>query len=135
MSIQSVRRALEVALNGISPSLATAFDNVAFTPTPGTAYQRVNLLPANPENPSIGAGLHREIGVMQVTLCYPINAGAAAAEARAELVRATFTRGASFTSGGVTVRVTGTPAIARGFVDADRYCVPVSIPYHCNVFA
>lgn len=135
MSIKSLRAALEVALNSISPTLATAFENVPFTPTTGTAYQRVNLLRGTPENPSIGAGLAREIGVLQVTLCYPIGAGPQPAEDRAELMRATFERGASFTAGSVTVHITGTPTVGPAYVEADRYCVPVSIRYHANVFS
>lgn len=134
MSIRALRAALEVALNSIAPALSTAFENVPFTPTAGTAYQRVNLLRASPENPGIGAGMHRDIGVMQVTLCYPIGPGPQAAESRAEAIRTAFARGASFTSGAVTVHITTTPAIGPAYVEADRYCVPVSIRYHSNQF-
>jgi len=134
MSVRALRAALEVALNSIAPTLATAFENVPFTPTNGTPYQRVNLLRATPENPSIGAGMHRDIGVMQVTLCYPIGPGPQAAEARAEAIRAAFIRGASFTSGAATVHITTTPTIGPAYVEADRYCLPVSIRYHSNSF-
>lgn len=134
MSIRSLRAALEVALNSISPALATQFENVPMTPAAGTPYQRVNLLRATPENPAIGAGMHRDIGVMQVTLCYPIGAGPQAAETRAEAIRTAFARGASFTSGAVTVHITTTPNIGPAYVEADRYCVPVSIRYHSNQF-
>lgn len=134
MSIRALRAALEVALNSISPSLATQFENVPFTPTAGTAYQRVNLLRAPPENPAIGAGMHRDIGVMQVTLCYPIGPGPQNAETRAESIRTAFSRGASFTSGAVTVHITNTPTVGPAYIETDRYCVPVSIRYHANVF-
>lgn len=134
MSIRSLRAALEVALNSISPALVTAFENVPFTPTQGTPYQRVNLLRATPENPAIGSGMHRDIGVMQVTLCYPMGPGPQAAETRAEAIRTAFARGASLTSGAVTVHITTTPTIGPAYVEADRYCVPVSIRYHANVF-
>ena len=135
MSIRNLRAALEVALNSISPSLATAFENVPFTPEQGTAYQRVNLLRAEPENPSIGASLTRSIGILQVTLCYPLGNGPQPAEDRAQAIVDAFARGASFTRGGVTVRITTTPTVGPAYVEADRYCVPVSIRYHCNEFA
>lgn len=134
MTTSAIRAALSVALNSISPTLSCAWENVAFTPVNGTPHQRINMLRAAPENPSIGAGMHREVGIMQVTLCYPLGAGPQPAEARAELIRAAFSRGASFTSGAATVHITTTPAVAAGYIEADRYCVPVSIRFHANLF-
>jgi len=134
MSIRSIRAALEVALNAVSPSLSTQFENVPFTPVQGTAYQRVNLLRGTSENPALGASMSREVGILQVTLCYPLGAGPQAAEDRAELLRSTFARGASFTAGGVTVHITGTTSVGPAYVEADRYCIPVSVRYHANVF-
>jgi hypothetical protein len=135
VSLSKIRAALEVGLNGMSPALSTAFENVAFTPTPGTPYQRVNLLPAQPENPSVGAELRREIGVMQVTLCYPFNAGTQAVYARAEAIQARFSRGSTWIKDGVTVIVDITPTIGPAAVDGDRFTVPVSVPYFSNIFS
>ncbi|MGA0608830.1 phage tail terminator-like protein [Caldimonas sp. KR1-144] len=135
MSILKIRAALEVGLNSITPALPTAWQNMDFTPPASGGYQRVALLPAQPENPSIGASLHREVGILQVTLIYPQNAGPSAAEARAEAIRAQFRRGSSWIKDGVTVIVDGTPAIAAGRNEDGRFVVPVSIPYHANVFS
>lgn len=134
MSVVSIRAALETALNGMSPSLATAWESVAYTPTAGTAYQRVWLLPARPVNNEISAS-HREQGILQVTLCYPLNTGPAAAAARAELLRDTFTRGATFTSGGIKTTVSDVPEVLPAYVEGDRYCLPVRIRWFAHITA
>lgn len=134
MSALKVRNALETALNGMSPALATAWENHAYTPVAGTPYQRVTVLLAEPVNAEIGrSGLYMEQGFMQVDLAYPLNAGANAATTRAELIRTTFYRGASFTASGVTVTVERTPEIMPGRVDEDRFVVPVRIRFYAHV--
>lgn len=135
MSEVAIRAAFEQRLNAMSPSLSTAFENVPFSPASGTPYQRLTLLAADPENPSIGASLHRAIGIFQVSLFYPLNAGPAAAWARAELTRTTFPRALSMSGGGVTVHITNTPAIRLGTPEPDRYSVLVRIPYHASIFS
>lgn len=134
MSAVSCRAALEFALNAISPALSSAWENDAFTPVTGTPFQRVNLLLARPINEEDGAR-HIEHGFMQVTLCYPQNAGPSAAATRAELIRDTFYRGAGFTSGSVTVRIDATPEIMPGYIDAAiaRYCVPVRVRFFAPI--
>lgn len=134
MSAKAIRAALESQLNAMTPALTTVWENSTVTPTSGTPYQRTNLLRANPDNPTIGATHYRELGVFQVSLHYPLNAGPSPAETRAELVRTQFKRGTTLTSGGITVTIDGTPTIASGFVDGDRWVVPVSIPYWANIF-
>lgn len=132
--VTAIRAALETALDGISPALATAWQNMPFEPTQGTPYQRVHLLLAEPDNPEIGT-LTRDQGFLQVTLCYPLSEGPAAAEARAELIRATFKRGNSFTSGGVTTTISHTPEIAPAANEDDRHCLPVRIRFFANYVA
>lgn len=132
--IVNIRAALETALAAMSPTLTPAYENVAFTPSAGVPYQRVNLLAARPDNREISAD-YVEQGLFQVTLCYPTGAGPAAAATRAELLRATFRRGATFISGGVVVLVTDTPEVMPAYVDADRYCVPVIIRWMAQVTA
>lgn len=132
MSAVKIRAALEVALNAMSPALSTAWENAAFVPVPGTPYQQVNVLFASPDNIEFGR-THRESGFMQVKLMYPLQVGTSAAAARAELIRSTFYRGASFTSSGVTVVVERTPEISPGSVDGDRYAIPVKVRFFANI--
>lgn len=132
MSALLVRAALEVALAAMTPTLATAYENAPYTPVVGTPFQRVTMLFATPDNPEFGS-LYTEQGFLQVDLSYPLNAGPGDASARAELIRSTFTRGATFIASAVKVHVTRTPEIMPGRVEADRYVVPVRIPFHAHI--
>jgi len=134
MSTVSIRAALETKLATMAPALATAYENIAYTPIAGTAYQAPYLMPAEPDNPTMGDDFHREQGVFQISLFYPIQAGPGAAEARAELIKTAFARGQSMTAGGVTVRISKTPYIGQGRVDGDRWMVPVKIQYFADIF-
>ena len=131
MSAVLIRQALEVGLAGMT-ALQTAYENAKFTPVSGVPYQRVTLLLAQPANPEIGSS-YTEQGFMQVDLCYPLDNGSRAAAARAGLIRTTFYRGAPFTASGVTVTISKTPEIMPGRVEADRWVVPVRIPFHSHI--
>ena len=130
MAINLVRQALEVALNQLTPALPTQWENVAgFTlPPDGAPYQRAWLLPADPINPEINAN-HIEHGLFQINLYYKLGIGSRDPMERAELIRQHFLRGATFTRNGISVTVTATPRIAPAIQDADRYVVPVRVPY------
>lgn len=141
MSRPVIRKLLETRLNAISPALATAFENVAFTVVQKTPYQRVYLMFAEPEHPTMGGlpgsgtQLTRENGILQSTLYYPENAGAAALEARVELIRAQFYRGLVLTQGTVRVMVDKTPYTGRAFNEGGFFVVPVSIGFIADVYS
>ena len=135
MSIASVRTSLEAKLNAMTPSLAIAWQNVGYTPVTGTPYQACFLLPAIPSNPTLGDGFYREQGIFQVSLFYPLLAGAQAAEARAQLIRTTFKRGTVMISGSVSVLVDTTPEIGQGRANDDRWHVPVKIRWSAGIIA
>lgn len=134
MSDQNIRKAFEKRLALMSPALSTQYENVNFTPVTGTPYQSVYLLPAQPENESLGDGYYREVGLFQITLRYPMNAGPAAAEARAQAIIQHFKRATSMTEGGQSVLVIRTPQKSPAFREGDRYCIPISIYYRSEVF-
>ena len=135
MSIASVRTALEAKLNAMSPAIATAWQNVGYTPVTGTPYQACFVMPATPSNPTVGDGFYREQGIFQISLFYPLLAGAQAVEARAQLIRTTFKRGTAMTSGSVSVLVDTTPEIGQGRADDDRWHVSVKIRYSAGIIA
>ena len=126
-----VRIALETALYSLSPSFATAWENVSYRPTPGVPYQQAYLLFAKPDNPIFSSG-HRELGFMLVRLIYPLSTGLFDAMTRAELLRSAFYKGASFTSGDAIVYVERTPEILSGRVEGSRYVIPVKIRFFAN---
>ena len=132
MSIASVRAALETKLAGMTPALATAYENAPYTPVSGTPYQACYLLPVT-ENPTMGDDYYRVAGIFQVTLFYPLQTGPAAAAARAELIRTAFKRGTSMVSGSVTVITDKTPDIGQGRVDGDRWALPVKIRWFAGI--
>lgn len=146
MSIVSIRAALEAAVMAITPAIDTVFEGGAFKLAAGSPYQgayksvagqeyqKLQMLPADPDGRETGPN-RQERGVFQVSLFYPLLKGPGPATSRAELIRATFGRGTSLTSGGVTAHVLDWPAIAPGYEDGDRWVVPVSIPYRAQVTA
>lgn len=133
MSDKIVQTLLETALRDNLAAMDTAYENVAFKPTPGAPYQRVEHLRANPENPEMTGNFKRLLGIMQVTLMYPQSKGAGAAMDRAALTAAYFRKGRQITGSGVTVTVGGAPHVMAGAVDGDRWSVPVRIPYFANI--
>lgn len=133
MSLAAVRQALETQLATITPALATAFENVSYTPVAGVPYQQVTLLPAQPANIEMGAG-YTEQGIFQVNLFYPINGGPKDAQARAEAIRAAFPIGASFVAGGITTNIIATPEIGPARPDADRFMIPVKVRFQAQIY-
>ena len=134
MSALLIRAALEVAIAAMTPPLSIAYENAPFTPVAGTAYQRATLLLNEPANDEIGRpGMYRQDGIYQLDLAYPLNGGPGAATTRAELIRSTFYRGASFTASGATVHIERTPEIAPGRVEADRFIIPVRVRFYAHI--
>lgn len=133
MSDKIVQTLLEKALKDNVAALETSYENVAYKPTPGTPYQRVEHLRATPQDPEMTGNFRRLLGIMQVTLMYPQGAGAGAAMTRAALIAAYFKKGRQITGSGVTVTVDGSPYVMAGTVDGDRWSVPVRIPYFANI--
>lgn len=135
MALVEIRTALETKLNALTPTIATAWESVPFTPVVGTAYQQVNLMTADTLNPTLGGTHYRIKGFMQVLLCYPPNAGAKNAATRADLLVNHFKRGTSLTSGGITVIIDKTPSIAPALIDGVLYKIPVSIYFSADIYS
>lgn len=133
MSQAVIRQLLEVALNAMTPALPTQFENVDFDPPASGPYQSVNLVSAV-DNRVYGNTYYEEEGYLQVLLRYPTGAGVQAAALRAELLRATFARGSTYSQGGVTVTIWKTPDVKPGFLNEDRWCIPVRVPFHAQIF-
>lgn len=132
MSVIAVKTALEVAVAAITPSIETAWENADFQPTVGTAYQQVHILFGMPDNIEFGP-LFRQVGVMQISLFYPLKTGTLAAQTRAELIRSTFKRGNSYSDSGITVTINKTPNIKAGIRDDDRWMIPVDIEFFAHI--
>lgn len=93
MSIVKIQSLMQSRYTSVSSGVVHAFTNMHLKPVAGTPFERVDFLHAPTLNPTYGEGLKREVIIMQVMLHYPPGAGAGAALARAEAIRAAFARG------------------------------------------
>jgi hypothetical protein len=130
MSLVLIRQALETQLNTITPTLATAWENVPFTPVSGVAYQQVNLVIAGNKDITVSDSSYIMTGFLQVMLVYPIGTGAKLASTRADLLLSTFKRGLELTASGVKVRIHKAPVIAPAIIDGAFYKLPVTIYFN-----
>lgn len=134
MSLVSCRQALEIPLFAMTPALPVAWENQLYTPITNTSFVRAVLMPAEPENPTLGDGYHRLNGIFYLEFHYPKNAGSAAAAARAELTKTTFKRGNSFTNSGVKVVINKTPEVGMGSVIGEFWVLPMRMRWYAEVF-
>lgn len=134
MSQDKIQRAFEKKLASITPAISTAYENLSFTPVTDVPYQRVQLVPFSPENPTFGDNYHREVGEFQVYLCYPIGKGKGAAAARAALVKDTFYRSLTLVEDLQEIVIRRTPSVGSGFISKDRYVIPINIEYYSSEF-
>lgn len=133
MSIKSIRAALMKRLSSLSPTMETAKPNTNFTPPAANVpYQRVDLIPAQPDNIVQGAKVFFERGIFQVLLCYPKGVGSKDADARADALQAHFKRGTTLVQGGISVLITATPHIGGEVPDPDRFCIPVTVSWQAQ---
>ncbi len=137
VSVDNIRSPLEIALFSITPAIATAWENQDFSPpAAGTPWQEVKIVFNEPDNSSMGVSHYQERGVMMVALHYPASQGAHAAQARAELIRTKFARGATFANGGVTTLIEKTPRIGAGMKNTtqDEWVLPVTVRFKADMF-
>lgn len=133
MALVQIKKALEKHLAAMTPAISTAYESVSFTPVQGTPYQRVQVIPRRPENPTFGDSYYRETGELQIFLAYPSNKGTAEVLARAELVQQHFARGTTLTEGSLDINILRTPQISGCTVSGDRIIAPVIIQYSVGI--
>jgi hypothetical protein len=133
VSIVACRQALEVGLFSITPALTTAWENQDFVIQAGTPYQKVSFVPTTPDNPTFGGDHYQERGIFYIELNYPSKNGSVVAATRAELIRTTFKRGATFSSSGVSVTIQETPEVMQGFVEEGFWVLPIKIRFFANI--
>lgn len=129
MSIPKICALLETALQALTPTAPTAFENTAFSPAAGVTYQRVDHLINDPIDRAITLDVLEWRGIFQVLVCAPLGNGRGAAQARAQVIADHFAPPQTLTGVGVRVELLKTAAIASGFKSDDRWVVPVSITW------
>ena len=71
----NARLAFEEAINAISPTIATAYENVSFTPTINVPYQQLYDIPSSNDHLFVDNAEFDGLGVFQITLKYPSGQG------------------------------------------------------------
>jgi len=132
VSIEKIRAALEVAVDGITPVLPTAWQNDSFDPIKGVAWQRVTILTGRPENQVMDTSF-KENGVLRISLFYPLRIGSALASQRIDLIRSVFPRETRLTSDGVTVVTVGTPEKVSERVDDGWFSSIVDVRFYSEI--
>ena len=125
----NTRLAFEEAINAINPTIATAYENVSFTPSSGVPYQELYDIPASNNHLFMDNSEFEGLGIFQITLKYPSGAGMKTVSNRAELYVSSFPVGTKLTKNGDVITVLQTPKINNLGVDGDRVIVAVSINY------
>lgn len=135
MSIPHIRNALETALASIAPTIDIVHENgERYEPQPDVPYCEVYLMLAEPANPTIGENFYQERGILQVNLQYPPLVGTLDCALRAEVIRALFKRGATFTDSGVTVQIDRTAEVEAGDQVEGRWKQIVRVRWHADIF-
>ena len=135
-SIQNdIRAALESKLSATSGLPAIAYENVAFEPTTGTSFLKVQYLPTV-TRPAV-RGLNPQLryqGVFSVTVFAPEGKGPATADDYANKVIDAFaaTTDISFTNGDAETIIVSIDYAERqqGMVDSPWYFVPINIGWY-----
>lgn len=115
-----------------APVLPVAWENVPFVPTTGITYLRGTLLPAATASPDLAGQLTTWLGVYQIDVRAPINAGPGAAEGIGAEIAALFPLNQRLTGAGLTLQIMTPASAAHAVQDADRYVVPVSFKYRAD---
>ena len=137
MSVSTIKKAFETSLISMVGGLGknnTAFEGTGFEPKGDTPYQKVCLLPLNPENPTLGDDYYREIGVFQIMLMYPKDKGTGAIQEQAELIQKHFKRGTTLIKDDKVIIINRTPSISSVNLNNARLEVTVRISYYCEIF-
>jgi hypothetical protein len=134
MSQLVIRRLLEQHANNVGGTFATAFENSPMPAVaPSTPSQEYFLLPGKTQNPTLGDGFKREVGIFQINQKFPKGTGAQAATDRAEIFRTGFKRGTTLSQGNVRVLIPEDPSLAQGVNDGQWFKVPLSVPYQADI--
>ena len=135
-SIQNdIRAALESHLSATSGLPSIAYENVAFEPTTGTSFLKVQYLPTV-TRPAV-RGLNPQLryqGVFSVTVFAPEGQGPATADDYANKVIDAFaaTTDISFTNGDAEAIIVSIDYAERqqGMIDSPWYFVPINIGWY-----
>lgn len=132
-SQRELRAAFEKKLAAFAPASTIVWPNSTVGSVEGVLYYQAFLIPGTPENPTVGTGFHRQLGIFQVNIAVPTGTDTGDADDLASNLAFFFRRGTLLVENSLEVIISNTPNILTGFDEDDRWKVPVQIPYFCNV--
>lgn len=118
---------------GISPE-HTAYENVAYTPSPTIPYQMSRLVPLPVENPTLGDGYNREVGFYQIVLSYPRGSGVGAMTTVADKIKKHFKRGVTLVVDNDVIIIDRSPELAPTYINDNRTEMIIRVRYYCEQF-
>ena len=119
-----------VASLALSPPLAVAWPNNVFEAAP--PYLRVAFFRNRNQRIGIkGSSPHRRLGILQVTVVTPLNAGPGPAVSIAGRIAEHFPADLVLDHDGISVRIEAAPDVLSDTKDEASWNVPVSIRYEC----
>ncbi len=125
MTPQQINAALIAHLQAMPGVPKIAFPNASFTPQPGVTHLEVACLHNTPIDRAITSDCVELMGLFLMTICAPSGQGDGAANRLAQAIREHF-RPVQDLGGPV---ITRTADIRPGFVDGDRWRVPVRVSW------
>ena len=141
VSRADIRVALEARVREILGSSWFAhivYENEPYAPSRGQPYVVVEIDFATPSADEMGES-YQEIGLMDLKLLFPTDAGWGDAQAEADRLCTGFKRKTTMVQNSTTVQVHQPPAQTPGFPVTDRgrpsYALPVRVPFFANVTA
>lgn len=125
-----IKQSFESEIATITPSIQTAYEGVAFTPTINIPYQELYLMPAINDNIYIDGNGFISYGIFQITLRYPTGTNASKnILERIKLILDAFPSGKDLVKNRITTNILNTPSVENLGIVGDRLVYAVSINY------
>ena len=134
-----------VATLSFSPAWAPAFNSAVqiawpnrdFTPPQAGGkpipYLRIFHIPNTVDQISLGeAGINRYVGLLQVSVMWPLNVAASPAIEAAGQVARHFKRGTVISNSGLHIRINRPPVVAAVIKEETMIQVPVTVSWLCD---
>jgi len=131
-NIRGMLQARAVTASGFPGSAQRAYEGVAFSPTVGTAWARMTLVPTQGRSAVIGGALKAHQGLFLVDLFYPSGQGTASVESVADAVKAVFAPGDTLTLNGESLRIRYAERNQPLAVEADWISAQVQVGWLCH---
>lgn len=113
-------------INTLNNRPAVAWPNVKFEPNSKKPYIRINIIPAETVQASLGAdGKDETNGICQITVFVPAGTGRTDLP---DVIADHFKRGTALSYNGTRIRLRS-PSVGPAISEGAFYFVPVSIPY------